>query len=113
MKLTIDSICLISAMLSKMQIDEKFINEMVELGKKGKGKSKNELSKLQEQIGIRIVLKITSKLHLVKDELIEFIAKYKGVSEEEAKKLDMIEVVKEIVKDKEITDFFKLKLASK
>ena len=49
-------------------------------------------------------------MHLVKDELVEFIATYKEIEKEEAKKIDIIEFVKEIMKDKEFTSFLKQKL---
>ena len=38
MKLTIDSICLISSILDKIKIDDKFINDMFLIGKEAKGK---------------------------------------------------------------------------
>jgi len=105
MKLTIDSICLISSIINKMEITDDFINDLVEMGKSAKGKSGSNIEKLQTQIGIKVILKLTSKLHLVKDELVEFIATYKEIEKEEAKKIDIIEFVKEIMKDKEVEDF--------
>ncbi len=113
MKLTIDSICLISSIINKMEITDDFINDLVEMGKNTKGKSEGSIEKLQTQIGIKVILKLTSKLHLVKDELIEFIANYKDIEREEAKKIDIIEFVKEIMKDKDFTSFLKQKLMPK
>ena len=60
MKLTIDSICLISSIIDKLQIDEKFIEEMIEEGKKAKNKNKEAVEKLKTQIGMKIILKIGS-----------------------------------------------------
>ena len=38
MKLTIDSICLLSSIIDKMDIDDKFIDEMVKMASVAKGK---------------------------------------------------------------------------
>ena len=113
MKLTIDSICLISSIINKMEITDDFINDLVEMGKNTKGKSEGSIEKLQTQIGIKVILKLTSKLHLVKPELIEFIATYNYIAREEAKNIDIIEFVKEIMKDKDFTSFLKQKLMPK
>ena len=112
MKLTIDSICLISSIIDKINIDEKFINEMVEMGKGAKGQSKEVTEKIQAQIGIKICLKIGTKLHEVKNDLISFISTYKGISEEEAKKVEIIEIIKELMKDEDFISFFKQKAIS-
>lgn len=113
MKLTIDSICLISSIMDKMEIDNKFINEMINLGKTGKGKPKEFNENLKKQIGMKIVLKIGSKIHLVKDELTDFVANYKDISKEEAKKIDMIDIVKDLMNDKDFMSFFKSEAMSK
>ena len=113
MKLTIDSICLLSSIIDKIELNDKFINEMINLGKTAKGKEQKDIEDTQKQIGMKIVLKISSKLHLVKDELTDFIANYKEVTKEEAQKMNMIDVVKELMNDKNFTSFFKQKLMSK
>lgn len=112
MVLTIDSICLLSSIIDKMEIDDKFIQEMINLGKTAKGKSKDFAENLQNQIGIKIMLKISSKLHLVKDELTDFISTYKGISKDEAKKVNVIEIIKELMQDKDFVSFFKSKVMS-
>lgn len=113
MKLTIDSICLISSIIDKMEIDSKFINEMISLGKTGKGKTKEFKEELQKQIGMKIVLKIGSKIYLTKDELIEFVANYKDITKEEAKKIDITDIIKDLIKDKDFVSFFKSEVMSK
>lgn len=95
-----------------MEIDDKFINEMIELGKNGKGKNKEAIKKLETQIGMKIMVRLGSKLHLVRDELIKFVANYKNISEEEASKIDMVEFGKELMADKDFTGFLKQKLIS-
>lgn len=112
MKLTIDSICLISSIIDKIEIDDKFINEMIELGKTAKGKSKENSEKIQMQIGIKIVLKLGKKLHEVRNDLVKFVANYKEISEEEAKKVDIKDIVKELISDKDFVSFFKQKVMS-
>lgn len=112
MILTIDSICLISSIIDKIEIDDKFINEMIELGKTAKGKNKDFAENLQKQIGMKIMLKISSKLHLVKEELTDFISTYKSISKEEAKKENVIEIIKELIADKDFVSFFKSKVMS-
>lgn len=112
MKLTIDSICLISSIIDKIEIDDKFINEMIELGRTAKGKSKENSEKIQMQIGIKIVLKLGKKLHEVRNDLVKFVANYKEISEEEAKKVDIKDIVKELISDKDFVSFFKQKVMS-
>ena len=112
MKLTIDSICLISSIIDKIEIDDKFINEMIELGRTAKGKSKESAEKIQMQIGMKIVIKLGKKLHEVRNDLVKFVANYKEISEEEAKKVDIKDIIKDLMSDKDFTSFFKQKVMS-
>lgn len=112
MKLTIDSICLISSIIDQIKVDDEFIQEMLEIGNTAKGQDKETVEKIQKQIGLKIALKIGSKLYLVKDELIKFVANYKDISEEEAAKANIIEIIKELLADKDFTSFFKEKVMS-
>lgn len=107
MKLTIDSICLISAILDKIKIDDKFINDMFLIGKEAKGKETKDIEMIKNKIGMNIILKLGSKLHEVRDELVKFIAIYKGISEEEATKVDIIDFIKELISDEDFTSFLK------
>ena len=107
MKLTIDSICLISAILDKVKLDDDFINEMFLMGKEAKGKSDNEIKMTQNKIGMKVIMKLGSQLHNVRDELIKFIANYKEITEEEAEKVNIIEVLKELANDEGFTSFLK------
>ena len=107
MKLTIDSICLISAILDKIKIDDKFINDMFLIGKEAKGKETKDIEMIKNKIGMNIILKLGSKLHEVRDELVKFIAIYRGISEEEATKVDMIDFIKELISDEDFTSFLK------
>lgn len=112
MKLTIDSICLISSIIDKLNIDDKFINDMIEMGKATKGKDEKYQEKLKAQIGVKIVLKISSKLHDTRNDLVRFIASYKDITEEEAAKYDIVEIVKEFMNDEDFMSFLKRKAIS-
>ena len=107
MKLTIDSICLISAILDKVKLDDDFINEMFLMGKDAKGKNDNEIKTIQNKIGMKVIMKLGSQLHNVRDELIKFIANYKEITEEEAAKVNVIDIIKELINDEEFTSFLK------
>lgn len=107
MKLTIDSICLISAILDKVKLDDNFINEMFLIGKEAKGKSDEETKMIQNKIGMKVIMKLGSQLHNVRDELIKFIASYKEITEEEAAKINVIDIVKELISDESFTSFLK------
>lgn len=113
MKLKIDSICLISSIMDKIKLDDKFIEEMFQIGQTAKGKDKNSIENIKNKIGMKIILKIGSQLHLVRDELVKFIAVYKEISEEEAEKVDIVEIIKELMNDEGFTSFLKRKAISK
>ena len=112
MKLTIDSICLISSIVDKINIDDKFINEMLEIGKTANGQSEVVVDNIKKKIGMKIAVKIGSKLHEVRNEFIKFVATYKEISEEEAIKINVIDIIKELMEDKDFTSFFKQKVMS-
>lgn len=113
MKLTIDSICLISSIMDKIKIDDNFIDELSLIGKTAKGKDSGEIEKIKNKIGMKIVLKLGTKIHDVRDELIKFVAVYKDITEEEAKKVNMLEVLKEIMQDEDLVSFLKRQAISK
>ena len=107
MKLTIDSICLISAILDKVKLDDDFINEMFFIGQSANGKSDEEIKMVQNKIGMKVIMKLGSQLHNARDELIKFVASYKEITEEEAAKINVIDVVKELISDESFTSFLK------
>ena len=113
MKLTIDSICLLSSIIDKINIDNGFIDEMIKIGQTAKGRKKEEQEEIDKKIGIKIALKLGSKLHEVRDEIVSFIANYKEITKEEAEKIDIIEIFKELMNDENFMSFFKQKAMSK
>ena len=70
----------------------------------------------REKVGIlacEIFCELTPQLGKIADDLPPLVAAYKGVSVEEAKKLDAAEVINEIIHDEGITSFFKRALRKK
>ncbi len=109
MKINIDMICVISSIMEKMEIDAGLMQKLFRMGDEAKGKSKSEVERLQKKIGAELLLTLGKKLHLVKDEFIQFIALYKEIPEDEAKQVDVIEFLKEIAKDKGLKSFLQQK----
>ena len=60
-----------------------------------------------EKLGKMIIYKIIDNLEVCSDDLVKLVAAYKGVTFEEALKLDMIETVRELFSEEGFTDFFK------
>ena len=113
MKLTIDSICLLSSILDKIQPDQKFIDELFQIGQTAKGQNNEGVESIKNKIGMKVIMKIGSQLHLVRDELVKFIASYKEISEEEAKKVDIVAVIKDLMNDEGFKSFLKQNAISK
>ena len=109
MKINIDMMCIISQIMEKMEIDTGIIQKFFKMGDEVKGKSKREVEMIQKQIGAELLLNLGKKIYLVKNELIQFISLYRDISEEEAKKIDIIEFLKEIAKDKGLKIFLSQK----
>ncbi|RGG72151.1 hypothetical protein DWW95_04970 [Ruminococcus sp. AF17-6LB] len=64
-------------------------------------------------VGAEMFAAILPQLDSVSDFLAEFVAAYKGVSVEEAEKLDAIEVIKELIGDCGVLNFFSSALRKK
>ena len=70
----------------------------------------------REKVGVlamEAVSTITPQLGKIADDLPQLVASYKGVSREEALKLDAAEVINEIIHDEGVTSFFKRALRKK
>lgn len=73
----------------------------------GKEAALNELSK--EKLGLlafEIIGELTPQLGKIADDIPPLVAAYKGVSTDEANKLDAAEVIDEIIHDEGIVNFF-------
>lgn len=61
----------------------------------------------QEQIGANLMMQIISKAHKAEQEIYAFVAEIKGISPEEAEKVDLVQFIKELVSDDGVRSFFK------
>ena len=70
----------------------------------------------REKVGVlafEIITDITPQLGKIGGDIPEFIAIYKSISVEEAKRLDFAEVINELINDEGIVNFFKRALKKK
>ena len=70
----------------------------------------------REKVGVlafEIITDITPQLGKIGGDIPEFIAIYKSISVEEAKRLDLAEVINELINDEGIVNFFKRALKKK
>ena len=60
----------------------------------------------EKQMGIKLVSLLAKNLHKAEDEILDLVAEYKGITKEEAKEADIIEVMKDIFSEGGVKDFF-------
>lgn len=60
-----------------------------------------------EQIGADLMMQIIRKAHKAEHEIYSFVAEVKGITKEEAQKVDLIAFIKEMASDSDIVNFFK------
>ena len=94
--LSTETLMNLSAIVDKMEIGKDLKDMVVETGDEEKDK---------EEIGKQLIVLLITKLHRAKDEVYEFISGYKGISIEEAKKANAIEIIKEVLAIDGTTDF--------
>jgi len=58
-----------------------------------------------EEVGKELITLLITNLHKAENEIYEFIAYYKGITKEEAEEVDVIPVLKEILKIDGMKDF--------
>jgi len=61
----------------------------------------------QEQIGADLMMQIISKAHKAEKEIYAFVAEAKGITPQEAEKVDLMQFIKEIASDAGVINFFK------
>ncbi len=83
------TIVIISAMIDKMGLE---IDDL-------KGKD-------QKEVGTKLLTVIAKRVYKAENELYQLIAEYKGISIEEAAKVDFIAVIKEMLADAGIVGLF-------
>jgi len=59
-----------------------------------------------EQIGSDLILQVVKKAYKAEKEIISFVAETKGITEEEAQEIDIVEFVNELAKDMGFASFF-------
>lgn len=64
-------------------------------------------------LGSEIICALSPQLGKISDQVIPFIALYKGIDEEEAKEIDLEDIIQDIMKDTSIISFFKNALHKK
>ncbi len=94
--LNAETIICLSAMIDKMEITEQLKDLNIETG---------DDKKDNEELGKQLIILLISKLYKAKDEVYQLIASYKQCDIEEAKKVDIVPVIKEILGIDGVTDF--------
>lgn len=92
----------LSAIIDKMDIADQIAKLDITTAQEGdiEGEKKDK-----KELGAQIVMVFISKIHKAKDEVYDLISYYKGISVEEAKEIDIIPVIKDILKMDGIKDF--------
>lgn len=94
--LTTETIMNLSAIIDKMEIGQDLKNMYVDTGNEERD---------NEEIGKQLIVLLITKLHKAKNEVYEFISEYKGISIEEAKKANAVEIIKEVLSIDGTTSF--------
>ena len=66
-----------------------------------------------EKIGSDLLMQIVAKAHKAEQEIYAFVAEVKGITPQEAEKVDLIGFIKEIAADAGVINFFKSAVKSK
>ena len=94
--LSTEVIITLSAIIDKMEIGDQLKNLDINTG---------DVKKDNEELGKELIVLIISKLYKAKDEVYELVSLYKNITVEEAKKVDIIPIIKEIMGINGVTDF--------
>lgn len=66
-----------------------------------------------EEVGAELMMEIIKKSYKAEKEILDFVAETKGISIEEAEKINLVDFIKEIAQDSGIGNFFKSAAKSK
>ena len=94
--LSTETIMSLSAIIDKMEIGQDLKNLYVDTGNEERD---------NEEIGKQLIVLLITKLHKAKEEVYEFISQYKGITIDEAKKVNAVEIIKEILSVDGTTSF--------
>lgn len=86
----------LSACIDKMEIGQELKKMEVNTG---------DSKKDNEELSKQLLILIISKIYKAKDEIYEMIADYKAITVEEAKKVEIIPIIQEILGIEGIQDF--------
>ena len=86
--LSTEMIMTLSAIIDKMEIGEQLKTMEISTGNNKKD---------QEELGKQLIVLLISKIYKAKEEVYELIAAYKNITVEEAKKVEIIPVIQEIL----------------
>lgn len=67
----------------------------------------------QEKVGADLIMQVLSKAHKAEQEIYSLVSDIKKISKEEAAEIDLVEFIKDIMKDSDLTSFFKSAAKSK
>lgn len=95
-KLNTEMIMNLSACIDKMEIGEELRKMEVNTG---------DPKKDNEELSKQLLILIISKLYKAKEEIYEMVATYKGITIEEAKKIEIIPIIQEILGVEGTKDF--------
>ena len=60
-----------------------------------------------EKIGSDLLMQIVAKAHKAEQEIYAFVAEVKGITPQEAEKVDLVQFIKEMASDTGVVNFFK------
>ena len=60
-----------------------------------------------EKIGSDLLMQIVAKAHKAEQEIYAFVAEIKGITPQEAEKVDLVQFIKEMASDTGVVNFFK------
>ena len=66
-----------------------------------------------EEIGADLMMQIISKAHKAEKEIYAFVAEIRGITPQEAEKIDLVQFIKEMASDAGVLNFFKSAVKSK
>ena len=65
------------------------------------------------KVGADLMMQIISKAHKAEQEIYAFVAETKGITPQEAEKVDLVQFIKEMASDTGVVNFFKSAVKSK
>ena len=94
----------ISSIIDKMDL---------EINTTKKDKNGKEFKVTQDELGASLIMQMISKLYKAENEVYSLVADMKKIEIKEAENIDIIEFIKELVKDTSAVSFFKSAVKSK